>query len=342
MSTDRPDRATIYDVAERAGVSIKTVSRVVTGAGAVSAVTRDRVLDAVAALHYVPSAAARNLKAGVGDAIGVIVDSIADPFFAAMTSAIEDHALSQGLSVVVGSTGRDPQRARGQVERLAQQRVRGIVLAPVGGEAAYLSTVIRGHPVVCVDRRADVPGLDTVRVSDRAAARRGVAHLLAHGHRRIAFLGDAIEISTLALRRQGYRDALREAGIDLDPDLVLAGTGEAASASAATENLLATRRGGATAIFASNPRAAVGVVGTLHRLGRTDIAVVSFGDFPLAAALSPSITVIDQDPFHVGRAAADRLLARLDGDAGPPVDVRLPTPLIPRGSGELPPTRRRR
>ena len=242
MSADRSGRATIYDVAERSGVSIKTVSRVITGAGAVSAATRDRVLAAVAALNYVPSAAARNLKAGVGDAIGVIVDSIADPFFAALTSAIEDHALSQGLSVVVGSTGRDPHRARGQVERLAQQRVRGIVLAPVGGEAAYLSTVARGHSVVCIDRRADMTGLDTVRVADRAAARRAVAHLISHGHRRIAFLGDTGDLSTIALRRQGYRDALRAAAIAADPDLVVTGTGEAASADAATKES-AGRRG---------------------------------------------------------------------------------------------------
>jgi LacI family transcriptional regulator len=337
--TGRTGAATVYDVAALAGVSIKTVSRVVTGAGAVSEQTRTKVLEAVAALHYLPSAAARSLKTGVGDAIGVVVDSIADPFFAALTAAIEDHALAQGLSVVIGSTGRDPHRARGQVERLAQQRVRGIVLAPAGGEASYLPGVIRHHPVVCIDRRPELAGLDLVRVADRAAARRGVAHLVAHGHRRIAFLGDTTEVSTIALRRQGYRDALRAAGVDPDPAFVVDGTGEAATAAAATESLLAGRRGAVTAIFASNPRAAVGVVGALHTLGRTDVAVVSFGDFPLAAALSPSITVIDQDPFHVGRAAADRLLARLDGDDGPPADVRIPTPLIVRGSGELPPTR---
>ena len=336
----RTGRATIYDVAARAGVSIKTVSRVVTGLGSVAPETRARVLEAVAQLSYLPNAAARSLKAGFGDAIGVIVDSIADPFFAALTAAIEDHALAQGLSVVVGSTGRDPDRVRGQVERLAQQRVRGIILAPIGGESGYLASVVRDHPVVCVDRKSDADGLDTVRVADRAAARRGVEHLIAHGHRRIAFLGDTAEVSTIALRRRGYREALRAAGLDIDPMLTLTGCGETDTAAAATESLLARPRGGATAIFASNPRAAVGVVGALHSRRRTDIALVSFGDFPLAAAVFPSVTVIDQDPFHVGRAAADQLLSRLSGDAGPVVDLKLPTPLIPRGSGELRPGRR--
>jgi len=333
-------RATIYDVADRAGVSIKTVSRVITAHGPVAPDTRRRVLEAVEALSYVPSAAARNLRAGVGDAVGVIIDSIADPFFATLTAAIEEHLLPRGLSVLIGSTGRDPERVRGQVERLAQQRVRGIILAPVSGDPSALESAVANHPVVCVDRRADVDGLDTVRVADRAASKRAVDHLIAHGHRRIAFLGDTSEVSTIGLRRQGYREALRGAGIAVDAVLVRNGCGETDTAAAVTEALLADRRTGPTAIFASNPRAAVGVVGALHSIGRTDIAMVSFGDFPLAAAVAPSITVIDQDPYHVGRAAADRLLARLGGDVSPAVDIRLPTPLIVRGSGELAPAKR--
>ena len=329
-------RATVYDVAELAGVSIKTVSRVVTGAGSVSPDTRRRVEDAVTALSYVPNMAARSLRVGVGDTIGVIIDSIADPFFAALTAAIEDEALAHGMSVVIGSTGRDAGRVSGQVRRLAQQRVRGIIIAPVG-RSTDLADAIAGHPVVFVDRTTDVPGIDTVRVADRAAARRAVAHLVSHGHRRIAFFGDTNEVSTIVERRLGYRDALRAAGIAPDPSLIFSGCGEVDSAAVATGRLLAGSSG-ATAIFASNPRAAVGITTTLHGAGRTDMALVSFGDFPLAAAVSPAVTVIDQDPYLMGAAAADRLLARLDGDDSPAVDIRIQTPLIMRGSGELPPS----
>jgi LacI family transcriptional regulator len=329
-------RATVYDVAERAGVSIKTVSRVVTGSGSVSPDTRRRVEDAVAALSYVPNMAARSLRVGVGDTIGVIVDSIADPFFASLTAAIEDEALAHQMSVVIGSTGRDPARVSGQVRRLAQQRVRGIIVAPVGRQAD-LADAIGGHPVVFVDRAADVPGIDVVRVADRAAARRAVSHLIAHGHRRIAFFGDTNEVATIVERRLGYRDALRAAGIAPDPSLIFSGCGETDTAALATARLLAGTSG-ATAIFASNPRAAVGITTTLHGAGRTDVAMVSFGDFPLAAAVSPAVTVIDQDAFLMGAAAADRLLARLNGDDSPAVEIRIPTPLIVRGSGELAPS----
>lgn len=322
-------------MAELAGVSIKTVSRVVTGSGSVSPDTRRRVEDAVAVLSYVPNLAARSLRVGVGDTIGVVVDSIADPFFASLTAAIEQESLARGMSVVIGSTGRDPARVSGQVRRLVQQRVRGIVVAPVAHETD-LAGAIGGHPAVFVDRTADVPGVDTVRVADRAAARSAVAHLIGHGHRRIAFFGDTDEVATIVERRLGYRDALRAAGIAADPRLIVDRCGERDAAAAATLGLLAGSSG-TTAIFASNPRAAIGVIAALHGTGRTDVALVSFGDFPLAAAVSPAVTVIDHDPSLMGSAAAGRLLARLAGDASPAVDIRVETPLIVRGSGELPP-----
>ena len=325
----------MYDVAARAGVSIKTVSRVVTGSGAVAPDTRRRVEQAVAELSYVPNSAARSLRVGVGDTIGVIIDSIADPFFASLTAAIENDALAHGMSVVIASTGRDPERVSGQVRRLVQQGVRGIIVAPVARQTD-LATAIGDHPVVFVDRSGDVPGVDTVRVGDRAAARRAITHLISHGHRRIAFFGDNNEVSTIVDRRLGYRDALRAAGITPDPSLILSDCGDVDTAAAATTALL-TGNAGTTAIFASNPRAAVGITTTLHGAGRTDVALVSFGDFPLAAAVYPGVTVIDQDPFRVGSAAAERLLARLNGDTGPAIDLRVPTPLIVRGSGEVPP-----
>jgi LacI family transcriptional regulator len=318
-------------------VSIKTVSRVVTGSGSVSPDTRRRVEDAVAALSYVPNMAARSLKVGVGDTIGVIVDSIADPFFASLTAAIEQRSLALGMSVVIGSTGRDPARVSGQVRRLVQQRVRGIVVAPVA-RGTDLAEAIGGHPAVFVDRTADVPGIDTVRVADRAAARRAVAHLIDHGHRRIAFFGDTNEVATIVERRLGYRDALRAAGIAPDPGLIVGECGETVTAAAATVALLAGPSR-ATAIFASNPRAAVGVIVTLHQRARTDVGLVSFGDFPLAAAVNPAVSVIDHDPSLMGTAAADRLLVRMNGDESPAVDIRVPTPLIVRGSGEIPPAR---
>ncbi len=332
----RRTRATVYDVAAAAGVSIKTVSRVVNGGQSVTPATRQRVLDAVKAMSYVPNGAARSLRAGVGDTIGLIVDSIADPWFATVTAAVEERALAAGMSVVIGSTGRDAGRLQGLVTRLMQQRVRGLILAPLGSESSYLADALHDHPVVCIDRRSDVQGLDVVRVADRPAAKRGVAHLIAHGHRRIAFLGDGIDVSTIKLREQGYREALRHHHIEPDEEIIIRGSGEIGSADAAFTALVAARPD-ITAAFASNPRAGVGLVQALHRTGRTDIAMVSFGDFPLAAAVQPAVTVIDQDPRPIGLRAAELLLARIDGGQQPAQDIKLPIRLIVRGSGELPP-----
>ncbi|MDQ6658153.1 MAG: LacI family transcriptional regulator [Actinomycetota bacterium] len=338
VAADQPrrTRATVYDVAAAAGVSIKTVSRVVNGGHAVTPTTRQRVLDAVKAMSYVPNGAARSLRAGVGDTIGLIVDSIADPWFATVTAAVEERALAAGMSVVIGSTGRDAGRLQGLVTRLMQQRVRGLILAPLGSESSYLADALHDHPVVCIDRRSDVQGLDVVRVADRPAAKLGVAHLIDHGHRRIAFLGDGIDVSTIQLREQGYREALRHHGIAADEQIILRGSGEIGSADAAFTALVAARPD-ISAAFASNPRAGVGLVQALHRTGRTDIAVVSFGDFPLAAAVQPAISVIDQDPRPIGLRAAELLLARIDGGQQAARDIKLPTRLIMRGSGELAP-----
>lgn len=344
VEAPRRTRATVYDVAAAAGVSIKTVSRVVNGGQSVTPETRQRVLDAVKTMSYVPNGAARSLRAGVGDTIGLIVDSIADPWFATVTAAVEERALAAGMSVVIGSTGRNAGRMQGLVTRLMQQRVRGLILAPLGSESGYLADALQDHPLVCIDRRSDVHGFDVVRVADRPAARLGVAHLIAHGHRRIAFLGDGIDVSTIKLREQGYREALRRNGIEPDEEIIVRGSGEIGSADAAVTALVAARPD-ITAAFASNPRAGVGLVQALHRTGRTDIAVVSFGDFPLAAAVRPAVTVIDQDPRPIGLRAAELLLARLDGAQQPAKDIKLPTRLIVRGSGELTPepaARRRR
>lgn len=328
-------RATVYDVARHAGVSIKTVSRVVNDAAAVSEATRLRVQEAIAATAYVPNATARSLKFGVGETIGLVVDSIADPWFAELTAAVEEHALAAGMTVMIGSSGRDSVRMAGLIERLVQQRIRGLILAPIGDEAAFLPQTVHDLPVVCVDRKLPGREYDVVRVADRAAAKAGVEHLIAHGHRRIAFFGDNIEVSTIVLRRQGYRDALRSKGIPVDDTLIMTDCGETPVAAVRTEQILRDDPS-ITAIFASNARAAVGVTSALHRLGRTDIAFVSFGDFPLAQAVSPAVTVISQDPRPVGRRAAELLKERIDGVGGPGRDLRMPTPIVTRGSGELP------
>ncbi|NUR07987.1 MAG: LacI family DNA-binding transcriptional regulator [Nocardioidaceae bacterium] len=334
-------RPTLHDVAAEAKVSIKTVSRVVNGEDNVSAGVRERVQVAVDKLHYVPNTLARSLKVGLGDTIGVVMDSIADPFFASLTSAVEATALEAGLNVVFGSTGFDHGREREQVDRMVMQQVRGLVLAPVRGDHGYLTRYRERVPTVCVDRSIEIEGYDTVVVDDYGATRHGVEHLIAHGHRRIAFVGGNDRYDTINQRMVGYRDCLEDAGIGVEERLVSHDDAETAQAEDAVLRMLEDNPD-VTAVFSANTRASLGVVHGLHRARRTDVAMVSFGDFLLAETLEPGVTAIDHDPVAIGEVATAHLLARLGLGDGPPVPpsqagerVVVPTRLIERGSGEI-------
>jgi LacI family transcriptional regulator len=327
-------RPTLHDVARRAGVSIKTVSRVVNGGDNVSAGVRERVDVAIEELHYVPNTLARSLKAGRGDTIGVVMDTIADPFFAALTSAVEERALSAGLGVVFGSTGFEAGRERAQVDRMGMQRVRAVILAPTEGPHDYLRRYESQFPIVMIDRRPTIDGYDTVRVDDVGLARKAVAHLTVRGHRRIGFVGSDERFETTRDRLVGYRKAMAEVGMTPEEGWIQPGPTSQIAAEDATRHLLSLDDA-PTAIFAANPRAAIGVLHALHTTHRTDIAFVSFGDFPLAETLDPAVTVIDQNPAAIGLTAVNRVLARLDGEVDDPADIWVDVELIERGSGEI-------
>jgi LacI family transcriptional regulator len=333
-------RPTVHEVADEAGVSIKTVSRVVNAEGNVSDTTRERVLAAVDKLHYVPNGLARSLKVGLGDTIGVVIDSIADPFFAALTSAAEATALEAGLTVVFGSTGYQEQRERSQVERMVIQQVRGLILAPVQGDHSYLTRHRHRVPVVLVDRGLELDSYDTVLVDDYGSTRQAVQHLLDHRHRRVAFIGGDARFATTTERLRGYRDCLAEAGIAEDPQLIPFGLADEIGGETAVLRLLEDRPD-VTALFSANTRAGMGAVHALHSARRTDVAIVCFGDFPLAGTLEPGITCVDQDPRLIGKFATERLLGRLGlgtqvaAHDRPGERVMLPTRLVLRGSGEI-------
>lgn len=327
------ERASIKDVAALAGVSFKTVSRVVNGVDTVLPELRERVEAAVQTLNYVPNSAARSLKSGSGNTIGIVVDSIDDVFFASLVSAVEDRALEHGLAVIVGSTGFDAQRERDQLALLAGQHVRGIILAPVGDHSDFLVPRRRTLPTVTIDR--SIPGFDSVIVDDYGAAKRAVEKLVEGGHTRIALLGFDDRLQTAQLRREAYVDVL--ANLGQKPDVALAPpvSHAADSVRPVVKKLLALRNP-PTAFFVANARHATAVVSVLHEMDRTDVAMVSFGNFSLADAVSPSVTCIDQDPYRIGTLAFDRLVQRFDDPYLEPEQQVAPTTLVERLSHALP------
>jgi LacI family transcriptional regulator len=331
-------RATVYDVAREAGVSIKTVSRVMNGSTAVTSGTRERVMVAVAALNYVPNSIALSLKSGSSRTVGVVVDSLADPFFAAIVSVAERKLVTAGYTVLVAATNRQGSRERDQVIALTRHRIAGLVLAPASSDHSYLADALHGVPVVMVDREGGLPGCDVVRVDDFGASRRAIAGLLANGHRRIAFIGDSSALPTNRDRHQGYLAAFADAGIPVDPELERWDSDQPDESAGATRALLAAADP-PTAFFCCHPRGAAGTIRARHELDRTDCAMISFGDVQLGDLLDPGLTVIDHRPELVAEHAADLLLARL-ADSGAhrdPVEIVLPLDIIRRGSGELTP-----
>jgi LacI family transcriptional regulator len=324
----------LLDVANAAGVSLRTASRVLNDDPRVASLTRQRVRAAMLDLRFQPDAMARSLRAGTDTAIGFVVESISDPFFAEVIDAVEREMSRHGRSVLVTSTRRDPAWERDVIGRMLQRRIAGLLLCPTGTDHAWLDA---GRvPVVLVDRPAPGLAADLVEIDDRGAAFGAVEHLIARGHRRIAYLGDTPAIPTSAARLRGYRDALARYGMSADERLVscdCATSQDAARAVAALTGAAAPP----TAILSATTRASLGAVPALHAAGRTDIALVAFGDFPMADALRPAVTVVDHPAAEVGRVAAARLLARL-GQPGLPVErIQVPATLIERGSGELRP-----
>jgi LacI family transcriptional regulator len=331
-------RPTLADVAREVGVSAKTVSRVLNEDGPASARTREQVLAAVARLGFQPNLMARNIRVGGPDTtIGLVIPDLANPFFGAVARSIEDTVRDRGLTLLMGSSADDPDRERDLTNKFLARRVSILIVVPsVGAGHAHLrSHRTAGLPVIFLDRPGAGLAADVIVSSNRAGAHDGVAHLIAHGHRRIGFVGDLPEkLYTRRERLAGYRSALQEADIPYDRTVVTSAHDQQ-GAEAETARLLGLADP-PTALFAGNNIIALGIVAELARSKRKHVAVVAFDDVSLAEVLEPALTVVAQDPEELGRAAAATALTRLDGDRTRARTITVPTRLIVRGSGEQP------
>lgn len=326
------------DVARHAGVSVKTVSRVVNGEPGVVEELSLRVRAAIVTLNYQPNLGASALRRldRRSSTIAVLLEDLSNPYSARVLRAIEEVARVRGVSVLAASLEENADREHQLVAAMSRHRVDGLIIAPASEDQGYLIDEQRaGVPVVFVDRPPRHIEADAVVVDSRAGTREAVTHLIAHGHRRIAFLGDLMRIATAVDRLAGYRDALLSHGLEIDDRLVVT---ELRSVAAAREaaGILLRGDGAPSAFFAGQNLLTMGVVYALRDIGASRrIALVGFDDFDLADVLDPPVTVVTQNLEAIGERAANLLFERIDGSNVPIRDERPATRLITRGSGEI-------
>jgi LacI family transcriptional regulator, galactose operon repressor len=330
----------MLDVAALAGVGLATVSRVVNDKPGVSPPTMARVRAAIEQLDYRHDVQASNLRRSDRKTatIGLVLEDVANPFMSALHRAVEDCARARGMLVFAGSCDEDGGREREFISALRARRVDGIIVVPAGPDHSYLLPELRvGTAIVFVDRPPRFLDADSVTSDDRGGAQMAVSHLAERGHRRIAYLGADLAISTAEERLRGYTDALAAHGIDFDPAIVRTGLRTVADG----ENAVAAMFGDGnapTALLSGQNYFTIGAYKALRELGLLGrVAVIGVDDFPLAEMLDPPVSVVAHDPVELGLSAAELLLRRLDGERSASEHIVCPVQLISRGSGEIEP-----
>lgn len=321
----RPPRPTLADVAARAGVSLKTASRALNGEYGVADATAERVHDAARQLGFRLNRLARALATRQASAaVGLVIPTVSDPFIAAVAAEVEAALEPRNLQLISASHGDDMARQRTLTRALVERRVDALVIVSAPGDSSYLQLDIdHGLVVVAVDRPLDGVSVDTVTIDNRAAARVAVAGLVAGGHRRIAVIGSDERLWTTSERHLGYRDALTEGGIGLDPGLVQLTCRDAAEAQAALATMLAAPEP-PTAVFALQNRSGRGVIRAMVAHGVIlDLTVFDEVADPDLLVIPPR-TVVASQPRQLGAVAADMTLERLDGLQGPARTVVTP------------------
>ncbi|MCB0045873.1 MAG: LacI family DNA-binding transcriptional regulator [Caldilineaceae bacterium] len=305
----------IADVADYAGVSTATVSRVLAGKPHVSEAMRTRVLSAVAELDYRPSRVARSLRARRANIIGLVVADIQNPFFMAVARGVEDIAYQRQFGVFLCNSDEDPEKEAFYIDLMLAEQVTGVIIASSAADVSHYDRLLgAGIPITAIDRRMPDLAIDTVRVDNIAAAQRLVDGLIEAGHTRIGAIVPDGSITTGAERRQGYESALRAHGLAVDEALIRMGQPrrqfgyEAACALLQADNP-------PTALFAGNNLVTVGALQALHDLslqpGR-DVAVAAFDELDWMSMTAFPLLVAAQPAYAMGRRAAELIFERTE------------------------------
>lgn len=307
---------TIHDVAKKAGVSFKTVSRVLNNEANVSAETQQKVLKAISELKYSPSIAARGLAGSRSFLIGLLYDTPSSYYTHSIQMGALERCRETGFHLVLERCNSQAHDAATTIlVTIKHTRLDGVILAPPvsDNEAVRQSLVEQKIPHVLISPPNVQPGISSVYMDDRRAAFDMMQYLISLGHSRIGFITGLSRHGAAMLRLLGYQDALSTNGIDLDESLIKGGNFRFQAGADAAEQLL-RQENPPTAIFAGNDEMAAGVVATAHRLGFSipgDLSIAGFDDVPYASITWPALTTIHQPIVEMGAAAAGLLIANI-------------------------------
>lgn len=324
-------------IAERAQVSVGTVSHVINGSAKVREKLKLRVLEAIRSLGYQPSQLARGLRRNQTNMWGMIIPDVTNPFFPAVVRGVEDVAYERSYRVVLCNTDHDPSKEISYLNELRSYRLAGILIIPASESVLgpqLHSMVTSGPPVVCIDRRPGGWDGDVVLVDNEAGAYVATGHLLRMGHRRIAVITGPLNLTNAAQRLQGFTKAVEEAKITIDPKYVQQARFTRQSGyESAVQLLRMTPR--PTGIFSCNDMMALGVLSAIRELGLRcpqDVSLVSFDNLDFGEFTDPALTSVHHPGYQLGTSAANLLLERIDGLKQPPKEIGLLTELKVRNS----------
>lgn len=328
----RGREATIRDVADEAGVSTATVSRVLNGDGRVAEETAARVRKAIDDLGYNINQVARSLKTGATRTVGVVAPDLRSDFFMLLADSMDGELSSQGYGLIVCSSRDDAQEEAERLRLLSERFVDGIVVIPATGRGKHLQAVLdRGIPVVCVDRVVRDLEADAILVDNEGGAYAATRALVEDGYSRVGFLGGDLEVSVARERYEGYLRAMRESGLQVEEDFVRFGSLHIEAGYAFMSSML-SRKGAPDAYFIVNADTHVGATNYLMTEGRAHrdrIVFAAFDEMPYSPLLQFCRYSVSQPIADMGALAARTILERIGGTReGPPEAVRLRTTLI--------------
>jgi len=335
MQNRSKQTVTMKDVADYAGVSTATVSRVLTGKDSVNPNLRLRVERAIKELGYRPNRAARELRIGAVLKIGVVLSDIQNPFFTRCLAGIESILQNSEYVLLLGNSNENPEIEEMHLSSLINEGVAGIILAMTGqNEESYRNIVRMDIPIVAIDRELPFISVDTITIDNITASRQATEHLVILGHERIGFIGGPTQISTAANRLKGYQDVLSELNIPIDPTLFVDGGFLQSGGKVAMEKLLQLPKP-PTAVLIANNLMTLGALQTIHQrnlLIPDDLALVGFDDTPWNIAMQTPLTVVAQPTYQLGEFAARMLIDRIKNPHLPKQKIMLQAELIIRDS----------